>query len=251
MSQVFGTYAHYYDLFNSGKDYEAETAYLNSMIRKYTGHAKRILDLGCGTGKHAKALAISGYEVTGVDASSEMLTCARTLNKSDKVEFIQADIRHLDLAKRFDVAVSLFHVISYLTSINDLQLVFRSVKKHLEPGGVFIFDCWHGPAVVADPPLSRRKEFVNEDFKAERISHPEWKQQERLVNVQFDVSIIHKHDNKSVQFSETHHMRYWFPEEIEREALACGLSLIACHEWMKETSVNEKNWNALYILKNA
>lgn len=73
---VFNEYASYYDLLYRDKDYESEAAYINSLLQKYRPDAKSILELGCGTGRHASLLAEQGYHVLGLDQSEEMLECA-------------------------------------------------------------------------------------------------------------------------------------------------------------------------------
>ena len=74
----FGAYSRYYNLFYRNKDYAGEAAYVNGLIKKHHPGAKSLLDLGCGTGRHAFLLAEMGFKVTGVDRSEEMLAVARS-----------------------------------------------------------------------------------------------------------------------------------------------------------------------------
>ncbi len=118
--------------------------------------AKSILNLGCGTGKHDYLLAERGYNVTGIDLSEAMIGVA--MNKLDtctitnKPIFQQGDIRSVKLEKKFEVVISLFHVMSYQTSNEDLEQSLRTAFEHLEDGGVFIFDCWYGPGHINRSP---------------------------------------------------------------------------------------------------
>jgi len=73
---VFNKYSRYYNLLYRDKDYAGEADYVHELIRKYSPDAKSLLDLGCGTGRHAFPLAKKGYSVTGVDISEEMLAVA-------------------------------------------------------------------------------------------------------------------------------------------------------------------------------
>jgi len=67
-------YADSYDLLYTDKDYKDECDMIEEVFTKYAdGPIKSILDLGCGTGNHSIPLAQRGYEVTGVDISSDML----------------------------------------------------------------------------------------------------------------------------------------------------------------------------------
>ena len=76
MSQVFDAYARYYDLLYGDKDYAGEAEYVAAHSRKQVPQAKRILELGCGTGSHAEHLVRMGYSVHGVDMSEAMLARA-------------------------------------------------------------------------------------------------------------------------------------------------------------------------------
>ena len=77
---VFDELAKYYDLIHENKNYEKESAYINGLIQKYNPSAKTILDIGCGTGNYAFAMQKLGYEVEGVDSSSQMIDIANSNN---------------------------------------------------------------------------------------------------------------------------------------------------------------------------
>ena len=73
MSKVFNYYAVYYDLLYKEKDYKAETEYVGRLLEEKGFTTGSILELGCGTGKHAEQFAKIGYSVHGIDLSSEMI----------------------------------------------------------------------------------------------------------------------------------------------------------------------------------
>ncbi|MFM6580781.1 MAG: class I SAM-dependent DNA methyltransferase, partial [Dolichospermum sp.] len=73
---VFGNYSRYYDLLYQDKDYLAEAKFIHDLIQTHAPSAKTILELGCGTGRHAELLANYGYQIHGVDRSLEMLNSA-------------------------------------------------------------------------------------------------------------------------------------------------------------------------------
>ena len=70
---VFDEYARYYDLLYQDKDYQAEADYVAALIRRFHPDAQSILEMGSGTGKHARLLADRGYKVHGIERSPEML----------------------------------------------------------------------------------------------------------------------------------------------------------------------------------
>ena len=66
---TFELYAAYYDLLYEDKRYDEEAQFVARLLREQAPHARSILELGCGTGKHALALARQGFSLTGVDLS--------------------------------------------------------------------------------------------------------------------------------------------------------------------------------------
>lgn len=252
-SDVFGKYSAYYNLLYSDKDYAAEAAYVHDLIRQWHPGAITVLDLGCGTGNHDYELAKLGYEVTGVDLSKEMLNAAvARLNSVPAVlplpTFEQEDIRTVRLGKTFDVVISLFHVMSYQTSNDDLRAAFATAKNHLAPGGCFLFDCWYGPGVLRDPPVVRVKRMEDGWIEFVRIAEPVMHPNENVVDVNYQVIIMDKVTHGVERLSETHRMRYLFVPEVELLLQEVGLHIRACHEWMSENSPDFTSWTSCFVV---
>jgi len=93
MTEVFDAYAAYYDLLYRDKDYPAEVRYVQSLLRRHGVNSGEILELGCGTGKHAEQLARLGYSVHGIDLSPSMVDIARRRTSSDRIRFDVGDAR--------------------------------------------------------------------------------------------------------------------------------------------------------------
>jgi len=251
---VFGDYARYYDLLNSDKNYRRETDYIHELIQRYAPGSKTILDLGCGTGRHDILLAGKGYSVTGVDMSEEMLSVASTRLPSPtngSVTFEKSDIRTVRLNRAFDVVISLFHVMSYQSSNEDLLETLSTVNAHLEPGGVFLFDCWYGPAVLSDGPSVRCKRVENEEVSILRIAEPVMHANESVVDVNYEVYISQKRSNTVEKIQETHRMRYLFETEVGLLCLHSGLHLITCREWMTSATPSPNSWSVYFITEAA
>ena len=169
---------------------------------------------------------------------------------AQKLSFHEGDVRTYNCNQKFDVVISLFHVMSYMTSDTDLQQAFETAKKHLNPNGIFIFDCWYGPGVIADKPTSRKREFENKLTSVVRTSSPVLHEEKHIVDVNFDISIVTKKTNETVLLKELHSMRYLFTEELINIGNTIQLKL-ACHEeWLTKNELNSKSWNACYVFKN-
>ncbi|OQY98985.1 MAG: hypothetical protein B6D35_10685 [Candidatus Brocadia sp. UTAMX2] len=158
---VFGDYAKYYNLLYKDKDYQTEVHYIENLIKKYAKNkVETILDIGCGTGNHDVLFAKRGYEIYGIDTSEEMINIAKSrIHNLQNINFSVGNSESFTLDKKFDVVVSLFHVMSYQIKNESLYGSLKNAYHHLKADGLFIFDFWYGPAVLTDRPSVRLKEL--------------------------------------------------------------------------------------------
>ncbi|MDZ7960050.1 MAG: class I SAM-dependent methyltransferase [Aulosira sp. DedQUE10] len=251
---VFANYARYYDLLYRDKDYIREVQFIHQLIQTYAPEALTILELGCGTAKHAALLAKESYEIDGVDFSQEMLLKAENrisqlpTDVSSKLKLFHGDIREVRLNRTFDVVLSLFHVISYQTKNEDLLATFATVKEHLKPGGIFIFDIWYGPAVLSEPPEVRVKRLEDAEIYVTRIAEPEIYPNENLVDVNYQIFIQDKSSDAVEEIRETHQMRYLFKPELELLLNNTGLKIIDQMEWMTRKPLDLNTWGSVFIV---
>lgn len=253
-NKVFDLYAKYYDLLYKDKDYFGESEYVNRLIEKFRPSSKRILDLGCGTGRHDIIFAENGYDVTGVEMAEAMIEKANyNLSKKKShlnVEFVKSDIRNMRLSGKYDVIISLFHVISYQTTNRDLRMAFTTVKEHLKEDGIFIFDFWYGPAVLSEKPECRIKKLEDDEIIVQRFAEPVLKINENVVDVNYSVNVVDKTDGVKKEIFETHSMRYLFIPEIKILLNQLNMGVIHFEEWMTGSKLTEKSWSAVIIAGN-
>ena len=251
--EVFGNYARYYNLLYQDKDYAAEAQFIHQLLKTHAPATKSILELGCGTGKHAALLAELEYEVYGVDLSADMLEQAEkrlpTLNPevASKLKFSQGDVRTVRVERQFDAVISLFHVFSYQTTNQDLEAAFATAKAHLKPGGVLIFDCWYGPAVLSDRPTVRVKRLEDEEISVTRIAEPVIYPNDNLVDVNYQVFIKNKATGIVEEVQELHKMRYLFKPEIEGLFSQNKMECLTLGEWMTGNAPGFNTWGIYFI----
>ncbi|MCX5784956.1 MAG: class I SAM-dependent methyltransferase [Elusimicrobia bacterium] len=259
MSRVFGGYARYYDLLYRDKDYAGEAAYIGKLFKRFGPGVKTVMEFGSGTGRHALFLARKGYAVCGVERSAGMLRQAEALVHRKRAglalkgravpEFIREDIRSVRLGRRFDAVLALFHVVSYQIADKDLRAAFMTAREHVREGGLFIFDAWHGPAVLADPPASRSKIAGDAQLevlrRAEPVIHPE----RAVVEVKYHLRVKWKAAGKREELRETHFMRYLFAPEVEGLANDCGFKILHSGQWLTGRPLDGGVWNACFVLR--
>lgn len=134
--------ANVYDQLMADAPYDKWRTFTNEIIKQFGKTVESIVDLGCGTGQITTRLAQDGYQMTGVDYSSEMLSVAEqhASNENLPIQWIHQDLRMLDGVNNLDLAVSYCDVMNYITDEDELLAVFKRVADALKPGGLFIFD---------------------------------------------------------------------------------------------------------------
>jgi len=241
-------YAAAYDLLYETKDYDAECGVIREMIGRYArGPATRILDLGCGTGGHAIKLADLGYRVTGVDRAPFMLQRARA--KADTsparagLRFERGDIADFRSPDGFDVVLMLFAVIGYQVGDEALRAALDTARRHLRPGGLLIFDCWYGPAVLTQRPGERVKQLDHETGRLVRVARSELDVNRQLCTVHYDLTWTPA-GGSARQVHEQHLMRFFFPAEIELLLERGGFVLrTLCDFDAPDRPPSEQSWN--------
>ena len=252
---VFGAYSRYYNLLYKDKDYAGEAEYLHNLIGMHEPGTASILNLGCGTGRHDLLLAQMGYEVTGIDQSEGMLAIANSqLSVLDSqlplLSFKQGDIRTIRLNTTFDVVTALFHVMSYQATNDDLRAAFATARAHLKPGGIFIFDCWYGPAVLSDRPVVRVKRLEDETTFITRIAEPVMHPDDNIVDVNYQVLIRDKVSNEVEEVRESHRMRYLFRPEIGQLLGEAGLDIVEASEWLTGRQPGFDTWGVCFVMRS-
>jgi len=111
-------------------------------LRKLDVHAKTILDVACGEGTFAVAMAKQGFDVTGLDLSPHMLGIARRRADQESlgVRLVLGDMRSLGFGSRFDLVTCWYDSLNYLLHGREILAAFTGISEALNPGGVFIFD---------------------------------------------------------------------------------------------------------------
>lgn len=246
----FKLYCDYYDLLYLDKKYNIEVEYILSLIDLYSEiEVVNVLELGGGSGKHAEHFCANGKKLYGIELSSEMIQIAN-LKKINHYTIQEGSIIHPFYEENtFDCAISLFHVISYLNSNDDIISCFNSVNKQLKKNALFLFDVWYTPAVYSLKPETRVKRFENNELKVTRIGESDIDTSTSVVEVNYSISIHQKSTNQHQDIIETHKMRHFTLNEIKLFAKFCGFEVLLGEEFLTRKPLSLNTWGALFILK--
>jgi len=157
--------------FESPMDAASDVQWITGLAAREPG--ARVLDAPCGFGRHSIELARLGYHVTGVDFSETELERARAAAREAGVSptFVCQDIRDMEFAGEFDLAVNLFSSIGYFSDDED-RLVLDRFWRALKPGGVFVLDTRNRDQVVRSLPPEERKRVNGGTLRIENEFDP-------------------------------------------------------------------------------
>jgi SAM-dependent methyltransferase len=158
--RLYQELANVYDLIWGHKDYAYEVSHLEKVFRKYSKKVRFILDVGCGTGNHAKEFVARGYNLVGIDLNAPMVKIAS--QKVHAAEFLQADMRRFKLSWRFDAILCLFSTFNYCPDYEVAETILKNFFDHLSDDGVIIIEVI--PSNYPDPRSTTVGVFPNKEI---------------------------------------------------------------------------------------
>jgi len=218
---LFENFAHTYDK----ESFTQGTAGECNFIEKEIGYNKKalILDIGCGTGRHAIELARRGYRVTGIDLSESQLKRARekAAEKKVTVDFRRHDARELPFTDEFDLVIMICEGAFPLMETDEMNYsILQQAAKALKKKGKFIFTTLNG----LFPLFHSVKDFINKDDSSGTSKENS-----------FDLMTFRDHStyesvdddgNKRILHCNE---RYYTPSEITWLLKSLGFSTVAIH----------------------
>lgn len=209
----------------------------------------KILELCCGTGRLTIPIAKDGYNICGVDYTSSMLEQAKVKASGVglDINFIEADIRTLNLQEKFDLVFIPFNSIHHLYKNEDLFKTLMCVRNHLKEGGLFLFDCFNPnihyivegekeqEVIVEYTTNDGRKVLIKQIMhyeNATQINRIEW---HYFINGEFH----------SIQNMD---MRLFFPQELDSYLEWAGFSVIHKFGGFEEEVFDNNSEKQIYVL---
>ncbi|MGZ4608704.1 MAG: class I SAM-dependent methyltransferase [Actinomycetes bacterium] len=193
--------------------------------------AARVLDLGCGTGRLALALAAAGHTVTGVDPARASLDAARAKPGAERVTWVEGTSQVLPDAA-FDVAVMTSHVAQLFLSDDEWRRTLADLKRTLVPNGTVVFD--------ARDPRAREWERWNRVDSQRHITMPDGREVAAWTEVtdmqDGAVSFTHRYTfPNGEQLASTATLRFRTQEDVRESLQAAGFEVHRMYGgWQRE-----------------
>lgn len=146
---------HWYENFFEGDDWlllattrdPERTSVEVGFVASQLPDSARVLDVPCGTGRHAVALAERGFQVAGLDISEAVL--ARARESGPDLDFRQGDMRELPWPDgSFDAVLNLWTAFGYFETRDEDERVMAEFARVLAPGGVLVLDTINQAALL-------------------------------------------------------------------------------------------------------
>lgn len=239
--------------------YDSVFSYVNEDIPFYVDEAVRsggpIIELGCGTGRVAIPIALSGIDVVGLDSSSLMIKKARQKAEQTGVsnlKLVQADMIDFKFDDKFPLAIVPFRGLLSLLSVEETERTLLNIRRHLSPGGKLIFDIFvpdldmmaqEGDVPyhfrdVTDPKTGRRLVIWNQ---ASYDSHSQ------IMSIR---STIEELDLSGIVASKMYRdfaLRYMFRWEMHYLLRACGYDILELYGDFRRQDFDDSSTEMVWV----
>ena len=217
-------FAAVYDTFMDATPYDKWCEFIADTLKRYQIQDGLVLDLGCGTGNITSRLAAMGYDMIGVDCSSQMLSVAMEKNRDGNYDilYLLQDMREFELYGTVRAVVSICDSMNYLLEEEELRECFRLVNNYLDPGGIFLFD-FNTPfkysEIIGDSTIAENREDCS--FIWENYYYPE-----EEIN-EYDLTVfVREEGNTYRRFHENHFQRGYRVEQIKKALEEAGMEFL-------------------------
>lgn len=209
------------------------------------GIPRSVVDLGCGTGSITIPLVNTGYRVTGIDLSSDMLSVAARkmestpqgsrLYRDGNIRWVQQDMREWETPDKVDSVISFCDCLNYLLEEDDWVRTFQRTYDGLNTGGTFLFDVHHPNTLKR---YYEEQPFIWDDRSVSYIWTCDL--DEVRLEIEHHLTIFAREEESGAdmyrRFEEIHIQRAYEPDWIRNELLKCGFREVYCYadfEWIQ------------------
>jgi ubiquinone/menaquinone biosynthesis C-methylase UbiE len=247
--------ADYYDASPVVAERKQDVAFYRNAGRE---HGDPILELGCGTGRIALALAEAGLRITGLDLSERMLErasekrAALPVETRERVHLVQGDMARFDLDETYRLIIIPFRPFQHLLETQQQLDCLHCVRKHLAAGGHLIIDFFqpdlrrlHDPSVQEERLVAEYKMPGGRRVRlSERVVA--FHRAEQRNDVEMIYGVTHA-DGRKERLVLAWTLRYFFRYEVEHLLARCGFRVTALHGSFDYSPLNDASPEMIFV----
>jgi SAM-dependent methyltransferase len=224
------------------KETPKESEFLIDVFEKYVPFpVKRVLELGCGSGRLICDMAGRGFSMTGVDLNPMSLDyCKKKLKKErNKAELVVGDMTNFKFDEQFDAAVNAINTFRHLETEEAALAHLNCVAEHLKPGGVFVLSL-HLLPKGGDLWGTERWGAKTEDMSVYyALTVVETSMKTRLEKLR--ISMLVKKKDESFRLSDHITLRIYTVEQLKSLLAKCKkLKLVGVHDFWYDIESKQK-----------
>jgi ubiquinone/menaquinone biosynthesis C-methylase UbiE len=242
----YENFAYFYDQLMRDVPYEKWVDLINLKKEKWNVKGKKLLDLACGTGELSVRFAEAGYEVTGIDLSSDMLSIAQTKaeEKGCHIHFYQQNMAELELTGQYDVIGIFCDSLNYLPTEEGVKQTFQRVHHYLQKGGLFIFDV-HSVYKMTDVFIDHTYTYDDDEICYIWNCFPG----EEIHSVEHELTFfVQDASGKYDRYDENHFQRTFSVETYTKWLTEAGFECLEVLGDFADSSINEGQWERIFFI---
>lgn len=200
-----------------------------------------ILELGCGTGRVAHALAGAGFRVTGLDLSEQMLGVFReklAANRplAEKITLVHGDMVNFDLGRNFGLIIAPFRAFQALTDDRDIENSLACIREHLTDGGVFIVNVFNPyPKMDESWCYGETVQWERLDESAgNRVTKKHWGDkidtENQIIYPHFAYEVEYP-DGRRERVTEDLKLKYYYNSQLRAAVEKAGMAVLEEYSW--------------------
>jgi len=224
------------------------------------GEKGEILELGCGTGRVALALAKGGFRVTGLDLSHQMLDIFREKVAKEppevakRIDVIHGNMADFKLGRKFALITAPFRVFQLITAEKDIEGALSCIRNHLADDGIFILNVFNPNQDPLDQTWCREEIFIGELTHEEtgiQIARYECREKidtaNQIIYPYLAYKVTHP-DGTTERLVEPLQMKYYYSPQLRALVESAGFTIMDEYSWYDKTRptnpVDEKHPNS-------
>ena len=244
---AYSGFACVYGKLQRGVDYGQMCTFTEDALERHGIKGRSVLDLACGDGALLECMLGRGWDVTGADASAQMLceADARLFAKGLSCLLLCQPMQELDLYGTVNAAVCTLDSVNHLGSIGDFTKTLGRLHLFIEPGGLFIFDV---NTLYKHREVLSNNCFVYDTEEAFCVWQNELDNGSSDVNITLDI-FVPRQSGVYSRISEEFTERYFSPEELESALNKAGFTVLELYGGYGCEPVTEQAQRAVYIAR--
>ena len=245
-----GEMVKYYDqFFNIENEAPKHIECMKKTLGNSWNTINNVLDIGCGTGKHANILSTMGKNVTGLDLSEDMIAFATEHHSNPNCTFLVDNMCKHQSEQLYDMAYAMSHVIGYQLNNQDLEDFLKAVYNSLAKDGCFYFNFYHEAGLYNSEQSARRNFVKGSDVNITRFSNASINAMENCLDLEYFYLIEKNNSDEVTEIAISEKMRFFSVLELKYYLEKIGFKVEKVVDFRTNENLDKKHWNAVILAR--